>query len=263
MRIACSTSAFRVPLEKALKLASSTGIEYVDLIAISGWDQIDLDIFGKNREIKALHLKQLLAENGLKPVTINTAVDFFYLREADVASSRLSKVDVLLYLMQGLQIKTATFYPGYKRDDLPRRELLDNTVATLDEMMKKADEAGAVFAVEPHFDTPFQTPTQIRELLQEVPDLKIAYDPSHFAMQGIDLRKTEFLLDRAVHVHLRDAAPGRMQMRVGKGTVDFKWIADALQDRNYRGYFSIEYLPGLEGNVTEEIIKLRDLLHKI
>ena len=95
-----------------------------------------------------------------------------------------------------------------------------------------------------------------------LPELRLAYDPGDFAMQEIDLGETEPFLDRAAHVHLRDAAPGKMQELFGEGTVDFDRILDALAERRYGGRFSIEYLPGLPGDARREILKLKAKLEE-
>lgn len=67
-------------------------------------------------------------------------------------------------------------------------------------------------------------------------------------MQAIDLRATASLLDHAAHVHLRDAAPGTMQVEFGTGTVDLAWLLGALREREYRGHISLGYLrtPGFD-----------------
>jgi sugar phosphate isomerase/epimerase len=138
-----------------------------------------------------------------------------------------------------------------KRDDV-----LAGEVATIGEFIKTAEEYGVCLAIEPHYNTPFQTLEQVDELLAAVPALKVAYDPSHFAMQEIDLRETAKYLDRAAHVHVRDAAPGKMQAKVGEGTVGFAWLVGELKSRGYDGALSVEYLPGNE----DQLPRMREVL---
>jgi sugar phosphate isomerase/epimerase len=135
-----------------------------------------------------------------------------------------------------------------------------DTVATIREMRDVARAYHVRFVIELHYATPFQTVTQSLQLLNEVKDLQIAYDPSHFAMQEIDLHETEPLLVKAAHVHLRDAGPGKMQMPPDTGTVDFDWILDTLAAIDYHGHCTIEYLPNIEGGAEASISALRDRL---
>jgi sugar phosphate isomerase/epimerase len=53
--------------------------------------------------------------------------------------------------------------------------------------------------------------------VEELPEVPLVYDPTHFVMQGIDIRETGWLMAHAQHVHLRDAAPDKMQVPFGTG----------------------------------------------
>jgi sugar phosphate isomerase/epimerase len=75
-------------------------------------------------------------------------------------------------------------------------------------------------------------------------------------MQGIDLHETEWLMRNARLVHLRDAAPGRLQTPFGAGAVDFDWVLQALKEHGYRGNLSIEYLETDEFDVLDSSQRL-------
>ena len=263
MKISCSTSAFKGTLREALIEISGTGIKYTDLIAIGGWNHILPPKLAEEWDKTASEVVGLLEETKLTASAINFAVAHPYIREEEKVQQRKKECDAVARLMKHLGAKAGSFYPGYKNEEMSRREIMDNTLASLHEMYEIAGKYGVTFLIEPHFDTPFQTLAQVNELLTEMPELSVAYDPSHFAMQGIDLRSTEKILERAVHVHMRDAGPAKMQMPLGQGTVDFKWMVDALKARNYDGFLSIEYLPGLKDGVVEEIVKTRKLLESL
>jgi len=91
-----------------------------------------------------------------------------------------------------------------------------------------------------------------------MPEMPLVYDPTHFVMQGIDIRETAWLMERAIHVHLRDAAPGKIQEHFGKGAVDFDWVLRTLKDNGYEGHFSIEYLEDENMDVLEDAKRARD-----
>lgn len=46
--------------------------------------------------------------------------------------------------------------------------------------------------------------------------------------------------ERIERVHLRDAVPGNLNVSIGRGTVDFAAIVDALESRGYRGSYILE-----------------------
>jgi sugar phosphate isomerase/epimerase len=260
MAIACSTSAFKMPLDDALARVAGLGFSCVDLIAIPSWGHVSAPDLVSDWDAEAGRVEALVRKHGLTPVAMNAAFTHPHQRNDAINAERLAQVEAVTRLMNRLGIRIASFYPGYRAEDRAWDDVLADTVATMREMLAVAAAAGVTLVVEPHFGTPFQTLEQIAGLLGAIPELSIAYDPSHFAMQGIAMRDTEPLLDRAAHVHLRDAAPGKMQMPFGEGTVDIDWLCDALAERSYKGHISLEYLPNLPGGPEPELVKLRDAL---
>ena len=259
--IACSTSAWQGSLAEALAQISEMGFEHVDLIAIASWGHIRPADLVSEFELVADEIERLLAKHKLAPVALNAAVTHLHERaDKAVNEQRLRECEAIAKLMNRLDVKVASFGPGRRVSERPWEQTLDDEAATFGEMLEIARAAGVTFAVELHYNTAFETLAQAHKLLTAVPELKVAYDPSHFVMQEIDIRDTAELLDRAAHVHLRDAGPGQMQVPVGEGNVDFGWIINGLSERRYQGHYSIEYLPGIEGGPRAQIEKLRDLL---
>lgn len=261
MAVACSTGAFRMPLQQALQEIAQLGFTCVDLICIPAFNQIMPAELAADFDRYAGDVVRWVNASGLTPVAVNTAFGDLYQRKDPAQNEqRRKEVTAVTRLMNLLGVKVASLYPGSSRpvQDRAWEQVLADEVITLYEVMAIADRAGVAFAVELHVQTPFETVAQGQRLLDAVPELKVAYDPSHFVMQGIPLPQTRFALDRAAHVHLRDAAPGKMQEACGRGTVDFDWLLDALAGRHYQGHFSIEYLPDLGEDVHDQILKVRE-----
>lgn len=258
MRLACSTSAFAPPLESAVAAVAELGLAAIDLIAIEGWGHLEPEEVAADWEGAAERVEVLLRRHRLAPVALNVAVGPLYERGEEAIVRRRRLVEALVRLMSRLGIEVASLYPGYKVEDRPWSAVLAATVPTVQELLAIARAAGVTLTLEPHFDTPFQTVAQVRRLLEAVPELGIAYDPSHFAMQDIPLSETAFMLERAAHVHLRDAAPGAMQVEFGRGTVDLPWLLDALRERGYRGHLSIEYLRGDAFDVVASVRQMAE-----
>jgi sugar phosphate isomerase/epimerase len=260
MALACSLSAFKTDFSQALDSARELGFRHVDLICIPGWNHIVPAELADEFDSVAEQVEQLLSENNLEPVAMNCGLPATYMRDAETCEERDRQVDALARLAQRLGVQVASFYPGYKVEDRPWQDVLADSAESCREIVGAGEQHDVLFAIELHYDTPVQTLEQCHWLLEEVPELMVAYDPSHFAMQGIDLRNTAGLLDRSVHMHLRDAAPEQMCVPVGEGTVDFGWLVDAMGHRAYDGHWSIEYLPGAVDDVRAEVRKLKDLV---
>jgi sugar phosphate isomerase/epimerase len=255
-------SAFKDDLDTAFGRIATMGFKYVDLIAIPGWGLVELPQLVTDYESTRDNIRQLLTRHRLTPIAMNAAIANPYQRgDAAVNAQRLAEVRSLCRLMKELGIPVASFFPGgnWPAQQMKWDDVLAGEVTTLNEMLNIAEQAGVTLAVELHANTPFETVEQCTRLLAAVPRLTVAYDPSHFAMQSSDLRDTVAFLDRSAHVHLRDAGPKQMQMAVGKGTVDFAWILAQLRRRKYGGSLSVEYLPGMEGEIPAMKKRLDEL----
>ncbi len=264
MAVACSTSAFKMPLDEALGRVAELGFGFVDLIAIPSWGHVVPAELADDWQGVSDDVTGMLDRHGLRPVAMNCALPTLYERDADTVAERLRQAEAIARLMERLNVGVASFYPGYRTEDRPWDRILADSAATWRELVAVADEHGVTFAVELHYDTPFQTLQQANGLLEAVPELGVAYDPSHFVMQEIDLRDTGPVLERTAHVHLRDAGPDKMQVPLGEGTVDFEWVVRTLAESGYAGHYSVEYLPDIQGGPERQIrgvkAKLEELL---
>jgi sugar phosphate isomerase/epimerase len=265
MSIACSTSAFKKPLDEALAAISQLGFDYVDLVCIPGFGHIIPAELAKDFDAQASNIEALLKRNKLAPVAMNAAFGQLHQRgDAEAVRQRVREMDAVARLMNRLGVGVCSFYPGYRAEGRDWEEVLADTARSITELMEAADKRGVAVGVELHFATPFETVPQGRRLLEAVPGLNVVFDPSHYAMQRIDPDQTASFLDRTVHVHMRDAAPDKMCVPPGEGTVDFKSLVHNLAVRNYAGHYSIEYLPNKEGReVGPDLVKMREILEEL
>ena len=93
--------------------------------------------------------------------------------------------------------------------------------------------------------------------------MTIVYDPTHFISLGYKPEESEFIIDKAVHVHIRDAKLGSIQSKMGEGTVNFNEIVGKLIARGYKGHYSIEYLDNKEWDALTEAVKMYDKLNEL
>jgi len=264
MRIVCSTSVFYTqPLEEALAGVRRLGFELVDLLLIEGWAHVDPSGLATDWDAASGRVRALLEGHGLRAAAFNSGLGVpLHERGAEALGQMRTRVDAICRLGGLLGVKVSGLQPPLKLPDRPHNELFDDTLATLLELSERASRAGLTLAVECHARSVFERLPDAVRLLEAGPELRVAYDPTHFVMAGVELRETLPLLQRAAHVHLRDAAPGRMQVRLGEGAVDFDWIVDRLEETGYGGDISIECLQTEQWDVEEDVRRLRGLLER-
>lgn len=105
-----------------------------------------------------------------------------------------------------------------------------------------AGDSGLRLSVEPHLDSIAAEPKSAVLLAESVPGLTLTVDYSHFIVQGTDQAAVHPLLRLAGHVHLRQAAPGRLQVGEDEGVIDFDAIIQRLARFGYQGALALEYL---------------------
>jgi sugar phosphate isomerase/epimerase len=264
--VACSTSGFKTSLDAALARIAALGFGHVDLIAISGWDHVDLDRLTDDFDAEANRIAGALAAHRLTPVALNCAPAPQSHQRGDAAANarRRATFAAVARLARRLGVPRASYYPGYWRADLrPWEDAFADALETYREIARIGADAGIEFLLEPHAMTLAERPEQLRPLLAALPELRVAYDPSHFAHAGLAPADTEFLLDRTAHVHLRDAMPGKLHAPCGSGHVDFAALGHALHARGYCGHLSLEPLPGFAGDLEAEIKALAAVAQQI
>lgn len=128
-----------------------------------------------------------------------------------------------------------------------------------------AGRKGVTLAIETHVGQVTERADAALRLVQEVPDLRLTLDPSHFHVgpwQGKDFTP---LFPHTAHVHLRDARNTweTVQVPPGSGSVRFRELFTGLLAAGYAGALSIEYLRSLAGrDVAEDVRAMRELFFR-
>lgn len=262
MSIACSTSIrCGSSLETAVETIHRLGFNQMDLLVIDGWVHVNTRDLVDHWEDTIRRVEELCHKFTLQPIAINSGVGAqLHHRSQEINHRRLLETEALIRLMQHFNIQIAAIQPRNNDSSRPWKDVLKDCVQTLREQKALGDAAGVTFALEFHVNSPFETLEQICSFMEEMPEMPIVYDPSHFIMQGYELRETEGMLQRAAHVHIRDAAPGKLQTHFGLGSIDFAWMLGKLKERGYSGHFSIEYLESEEMDILEDVQKVRDCI---
>jgi Xylose isomerase-like TIM barrel len=92
--------------------------------------------------------------------------------------------------------------------------------------------------VEPWAGSVCSTTVVTKQLLNEIPGLRLIVDVGHLIYMDEDPFE---LLPYADIVQLRDCAPKQQQLHVGDGVMDFKRLERKLEALDYQGRITLEY----------------------
>ena len=249
------------PLGRALDTVAATGAKRLDLLTIGAWAHVNPADLARDYAGTVAQLDTLLSRAGLSLLALNTGTTVQLHDRSDAANNaRAAQTEALCRLMQDKLVATAAIQP--LQPDRNRRpdEVMRDCIASLRQQYAIASRYGVRLAVELHVNSPFESVAEAQTLLREMPEVGVVYDPTHFVMQGIPLKETTWIMDRAIHVHARDAARGMLQVPLGQGEIDFVWMARSLRDRGFSGNVSVEYLQTDKFDVVDSARRLYERL---
>lgn len=165
------------------------------------------------------------------------------------------------------EIPSVMLLPGVLNQGQGRQDALEQTATALKELLPLAQDAGVVLTIEPHVHSYLESPSLVLDLVEKVPDLKLALDYAHFVCLGYRQEEIDVLAPYAGHVHLRQARPGVLQAKLEEGTINFPALFATLRETGYDGYLAAEYvhqayMNTLFDDVLSETVKMRDLVRR-
>lgn len=238
LRIAVQLRCLRLPLRQALPVAARLGVEAVEL---DGRGEINAQQLS---ETGIRQVRRLVADHGLRVA----AVEFHTRRgfnEPHELERRIDATRAALRLAHALGASWVVNQVGRvpETDDDPSWRLM---LDALGDLGAYGHHVGALLAAE----TGSESGPQLRRLLEALPSgaLAVTLDPGNLIAGGFSpLEAVDALGESIGHVHARDAvydrATGRgAETTLGRGSVEFPALLGALEQRQYRGYLSIERL---------------------
>ena len=250
-------------LEDALSAISAAGFRDIDLIAINTWAHINPAVLAKDYDTTVKRVESALIKNNLTMRAMNVGLNNqMHDRRKESVAANLKELDALCRFMNHFSVKNAALQPLQKDPSRNPGDVLKDSVDSLEEYYECTEKYGIALGLELHVYSPFETMEAVKYVYDRIPNATIVFDPTHFVSMGHKLEESESVMDKAVHVHIRDAGPGQIQTRMGEGVVDFEWIVNKLTARGYKGHFSIEYLHNNEWDALAEAVKLRDKLNQ-
>lgn len=257
MEILCSTAVFcRQSLDVALESTRALGFDAVDLLMIDGWCHVHPSALAAGGDAAA-EADAAFRRAGLRLGAANVGFSPpLWERDPAVLARGRAELEATSAFLRARGVTIAALQPRQPAPARSAEENLDLAAATLADYVGWSAEAGVTYALECHSGSIAETVDAALALVERVPGLKLAYDPSHFVMLGTPLEATLPLLEHSATVHLRDAAPGRMQCPFGEGQVDVAWLLAELRAREYAGTVSIEYIETDELDAAESAARL-------
>ena len=226
-----------VTLEEMMRRVKALGIDYLEM---------DLEVADRIEETA-----ELLRRTGLQ--VSNVCVLYPWAKDPD-------------NMLDDIQIRMAKAFgsdkimpiPGLYSSEEKDPQELANMLQGMKTLAKKAQDEGLRICIE-DFDnalSPIATIAGMQYFLKRIPNLCVAFDTGnfHFACESV-LHAYDQLFNHIIHVHLKDRAdskrPGTPKEKidgtfmypcaVGDGDLPLSIIIDDLQERKYRGIFTVEF----------------------
>lgn len=272
--LACADYSFPLlPHEKAMDLVALLDFTAINIGLFAGRSHLQPDDVLADMPAAARALSQKLQDRGLAFADIFYQAASFEDRAANHpdADQRRQSRDLFVRMVEfalRCNARHLTGLPGVPWDGEPYDTSLQRCAQELAWRVAYAEQAGLIYAIEPHLGSIVPTPDAVQKLLDLTPGLTLTLDYGHFVYQDIDQISVDRLIPHASHFHARGAAPGRLQAKFQENTVDFARILSALGNAGYTGYIEIEYVwidwQGCnEVDNISETIQLRDHLLSI
>ncbi|MBX8688263.1 TIM barrel protein [Mycobacterium sp. 20091114027_K0903767] len=243
-RLGCSTISFRhQPLPQALHTIAGLGFTEIDLGALPGvCDHVPFVL----DEDAVREVAATVATSGIRVRSINGDIGDLNVPVDTNGRAARSRHLAMLVELTAATGADALVLPCGALDNEPVASLDEDLATVASELAAAAQVASArsveVWTESLHF---FRLCFDIdrAQLLADRLDenVGIVMDFSHIVASGGDpVDFVDRFGPRIRHVHIRDAAPGNINLSVGNGDVDFATGLKNLADAGYAGHFSLE-----------------------
>ena len=253
MFVACSSHCFaRLPLDRALRLMAELEFSKVDVAITEQGSHL------KPSEVVAdvaLAAQRIRIGPMLTPAAFTVEIDavndddFLTQLKAICKLARHSAVPLLCIPASAVGIG------------------LDAEVKRLKPLAKFVQAEGLILTVPTRIGSVTETPGASRELCDRVPGLGLTLDPSHFINGPHQGAAYDEVFPYVKHVHLRDTgkAPGKFQVRVGQGEIEYGRIISQLQRCRYDRLLTVALHDVAEAPfaMENEVRKLKYLLESL
>jgi sugar phosphate isomerase/epimerase len=226
------------------------------LLRLLDFDLVDIGLFERSHNFRTSELRASphqfmdgvrkdLAVAGLRPadvfLQVGTNPAEFSANDPDerVRQTARDTFIVALELCSTIACAHMTGLPGVSHGN-PSRDFA-RAAEEAAWRLEKAAAAGVIYSIEPHLGSICANTSATHLLLSQVPGLTLTLDYGHFIFQDETNEAIHTLLPYASHLHLRGAAPNRLQTPAAESTIDLLHIVRTLAS-GYTGRAAMEYV---------------------
>ncbi len=235
LKIAIQLASLRQPFRKAVTTAARLGASGVEIDARGEFRPQDMS------QSALREIRRMLDEFNLRAVAVGFRTRRGY-QVSEEIDRRVAATKAAMKFAAELRAPVVINQVGNVPAE-PGGAEWSLLVQTLNELGRYGQHIGARLAAQ----TGSECGADLARLLAALPPQSIGVDldPGNLVINGFSpLEAIESLGDSIVHVHARDGARdlarGRgLEVPLGRGSADFPALLGALEERQYRGYFTI------------------------
>ena len=252
MYVACSTNCFaRLPLDRALRLMAE--LEF---------SKVDVAIGAAGAHLTFPEVVEDIAKAALRIRIGPTLSPAAFTLELEAHHD-----DSLKHLKATCKLARHTAVPLLCIPAAPVGVGMNAEVKRLRGLVAHVEGEGLTLTVATRVGTLTETPAAARELCDRVPGLGLTLDPSHYVNGPHQGAAYDELFPYVRHVQLRDTgkAPGKFQVRVGQGEIEYGRIISQLQRYRYDRILTVALHDVAEAPfaMETEVRKLKYLLESL
>jgi len=231
----------KTPLDEALRTCAEIGYRHVELALNAGYPTEPKTLDAAAR--KALRERLATLKLGISGLMLNMSL----VVKDDAHAANLSALKEAAQLAHDLAPDRPPLIETVLGGKPPEWDGIKDSMA---ERLRSWGEAAAAakitLAVKAHVGSAVNSPERLLWLLEKAPSpaLCVAYDYSHFEVQGLALPATlEPLLSRTKFIHVKDTqgeAPKFQFLLPGEGRTDYAAYFKLLRERGYTGPIVVE-----------------------
>ena len=231
----------------------------------AGFDFLDLTIEGPNAtNVDTARLRSILDSYGLSIIGhTDPCLPYAYPIQG-VRDACLKELERCAKIFSALGAKIMNIHPCYYCPPAMRKDLISFHIDALQPIVEMAGSYGLIMVIE-NYKAPFDQVSIFKNLLTEVPGLKLHLDFGHSNF-GIDSFEVfcEELGEQIQHVHFSDnRSRSDDHMPLGVGTVNWQKAVNSLKAICYNGTITLEIFCN-DPNMQHKYLDLsRELIQKL
>jgi sugar phosphate isomerase/epimerase len=236
LKIGIHLPSLRVPLQRAIPLAAKLGADAIEIDARGQLKPTELS------QTALRQLRKMLADYRLRVCAISyrTRRGYNLLQELD---ARVAGTKEAMRMAQVLGASVVINHVGHIPPESQGAQW-NLLLQVLADLGRYGQHIGAFLAAQ----TGGVSATDLARLIAALPDgsIGVDLDPGQLVMNGFSPQESiELLGPHIMHVHATDgvhdlARRHGVEVPLGRGSVDFPAVLGALEERQYRGYFTIQ-----------------------